>query len=435
MSPLGRRSRPSFLGGMRTCSSSGSLDPILVRDFISNSLYNPEHGYFMKDVIYSPTRAESPEEETVFVDFNELAGEAEYKLMLQEMYQKRGVAWLTPCEIFAPWYSFALGNYICQQRDTNRKDLRIIEFGGGNGTNMLYMLDFIKAMHPELYKTTTAVLVDISPAMSERQEALVKPKHKCCSFVNADICNPRGSKLDRYDEECFVVGLEVLDNLTHDKVVRCADSGDWLETLVQADDGGKLREVHQPLRDDDIRIALEHFSFEREATPRVPNTLMGKLLSGYGRPKSPPTSAAFVPSGAMQMIAAVHEWFPKHKLLLADFDSLPSPTVPLFFGRSESLRDGTLEALNPPLVAGTTSKGKDRDYETYLLPPGTADIFFATDFDSLSEAYRSITGRQALMHRSSEFLTDFGDIGKTEVSGGYNPMLHDFINTRFLVTA
>ena len=84
---------------------------------------------------------------------------------------------MTPCEIFAPWYSYAIADYVLDERGDESAPLNLVEFGGGNGTNMMHILDYIKLRNPELYERTNAIMVDISPAMSERQRELIEPKH------------------------------------------------------------------------------------------------------------------------------------------------------------------------------------------------------------------------------------------------------------------
>jgi hypothetical protein len=70
---------------------------------------------------------------------------------------------------------------------------------------------------------------------------------------------------------------------------------------------------------------------------------------------------------------------------------------------------------------------------SYLCPRGSADIFFATDFDFLQRCHWVVTGRPATVLRSEEFLHEFADHEKTQVIGRYNPMLNDYENTRFLL--
>jgi len=442
--------------GVRTESRDDSM---LVRDYIRKALYNPKDGYFMQDVIYSPAG-----EEGAFLDFNELAGEAEYRLMLKDMYAKRGCAWLTPCEIFAPWYSFAIANYILKNRTgrlqsagsaQDAQPLRILEFGGGNGTNMGLMLDFIKSVDPQLYERTYAVLVDISEAMSERQRSHVDGKHPGrCSFVRADMSDP-GTALEGTDDECFVVGLEVLDNLPHDKVIRKRTSDDgeqWFQCHVEMPAEGALdverrpREVRRSLEDSLIKETLAYFPLPRSnsevakqmaARRGTFESMWDRILGARNKGAHDVSEcASFVPTGAVRLMKSIQDRFPAHRLVLADFDHLPAPTVPLLGRTKRTLRDGSLDALNYPLVASVDSRGKDVDFETYLLPSskGSADIFFATDFDALSGAYHTITGRPARVYRSSEFLVDHAQVSKTRVAGGYNPLLEDFSNTRFMLT-
>ena len=54
--------------------------------------------------------------------------------------------------------------------------------------------------------------------------------------------------MDPMVEECFVIGLEVLDNLPHDKIKWCDETKEWKETHVVAHDDG-LREEYLPLQD------------------------------------------------------------------------------------------------------------------------------------------------------------------------------------------
>jgi len=413
----------------------------LVRDHIKGVLYDQNDGYFMQDVIYSPTK-----EERSYVNFNELGGPAEYRLMLKEMYERRGVAWMTPCEIFAPWYSYAIAEYIlCERRGGDKNlPLNLVEFGGGNGTNMMHILDYIKLREPNLYNRTNAIMIDISPAMSDRQREMIEPKHSNrCRYVRTDMTD---HDMDPMDDECFVMGLEVLDNLPHDKIMWCDESNEWLETHVVAqgdddddDDYELLREIYLPLQDSLIAETLKLFPppsneiIQNEIKQRQ-GGMLSRLWNRFT--SSAVTSSVFLPTGAVRLIHSLKRTFPSHRLILADFDHLPSPDVRLLGGSKRSLRDGSLNAYNAPLVASVDEKGKDLDYETYLLTRkiGTADIFFATDFDALSEAYFHIMGRPSRVFRSSEFLVDHADVERTRVAGGYNPLLEDFSNTRFLLS-
>jgi hypothetical protein len=62
------------------------------------------------------------------------------------------------------------------------------------------------------------------------------------------------------------------------------------------------------------------------------------------------------------------------------------------------------------------------------------DIFFPTDFCSLSSAVAAITGASPRLWRSSDFLAQFGEVVQTRTVLGYNPMLQDYLNTQILTT-
>ena len=66
----------------------------------------------------------------------------------------------------------------------------------------------------------------------------------------------------------------------------------------------------------------------------------------------------------MKLLETLHGARPNHRLVAADFDSLPGVTLP---GR------------NAPLVAAQARGGKTRDLPTYLAEVGNADVFFPTD--------------------------------------------------------
>ena len=59
-------------------------------------------------------------------------------------------AWMTPVEIFAPFYSHALAKYILRLPDVNSENLRIFEAGGGSGINALHILNYIQVSSDEV---------------------------------------------------------------------------------------------------------------------------------------------------------------------------------------------------------------------------------------------------------------------------------------------
>ena len=101
-------------------------------DFISDRLYFRGEGYFSK-----------PDNQLGYlkdpIPFTELFGYEDYVKILHDRYPKN--AWLTPSEIFKPYYGMTIANYISNTFDSHQKSdpglrskpLQIIEAGAGNG--------------------------------------------------------------------------------------------------------------------------------------------------------------------------------------------------------------------------------------------------------------------------------------------------------------
>lgn len=76
---------------------------LLTSEFIHDRLYHPKAGYFNKSDAQLG-HLEIP------IDFQNLFGYEEYTQTLEERYPEN--AWLTPSEIFKPWYGMSIANYI-----------------------------------------------------------------------------------------------------------------------------------------------------------------------------------------------------------------------------------------------------------------------------------------------------------------------------------
>jgi hypothetical protein len=85
---------------------------VIAREFVRNCLCGSS-GYFMKgDVIGSANveiqgnarGSESGKKTTQGLAFDTMLGEFEYRMHLDQLYKSSGSCWLTPSEIFAPWY-------------------------------------------------------------------------------------------------------------------------------------------------------------------------------------------------------------------------------------------------------------------------------------------------------------------------------------------
>ncbi|KAG7381674.1 hypothetical protein PHYBOEH_010814 [Phytophthora boehmeriae] len=422
-------------------SAADGDDGMLTRDFIYASLYAKEAGYFTteeREVLHAPSQS---------IDFGDLWGAGEYRNVVAQLYEESPEAWLTPVEVFAPYYSQALARYMLNS-PFFRKELEIFEIGGGSGTNALHILNYLKEQAPGVYEKTKYTLIEISPVMAERQRRRVAAAHpKQCKVINQDILTFADTH-PLVNTQCFFLAMEVLDNLPHDKVT--LQNGKWYETVVEEKeiDGCEtpmLQESVRPVKDKLIRQTLHSFGCELPLRVHYKNNsgLAQRVRRMIGS-DDPVLNSAFVPTGAMQLLNTLQKAFPKHHLIAADFDSLPAPQLddkslvkainhPLSPTATSS---GPLFAGNAPLVASKIT-GVTKDHDTYLVEGGIADIFFATDFQKLKNAYCSVLARQpdeVSVIKSSDFFKEFADTPKTKTITRYNPLLEDYSNTSFILS-
>jgi hypothetical protein len=115
----------------------GHKKHVLVRDFVFHSLYAPGIGYFQdQDVVGSVGGSSQPssdpagatvergtaggvehstETASKGLDFNGMLGEMEYRNTVAQLYSQGGSAWMTPCELFHPWYARAVARFVVEQ--------------------------------------------------------------------------------------------------------------------------------------------------------------------------------------------------------------------------------------------------------------------------------------------------------------------------------
>lgn len=314
---------------------------------------------------------------------------------------------------------------------------------------------------------------------------------------------------------CFFLGMELLDNLPHDKIAWVAPSprrgveggssstaspppplppseekeeegeerkgGGKKEQLceavvVESPDGAGFREVFRPLRDPVIRELLticpelaamvrnrgrpapeaesskSSSSSEEEGSSLLAG-LLGKAWPGFfggafgdGGALRPEHCAAFVPTGSLRLVQALRQRLPRHRAILADFDSFAGSAGTTEEGGPAS--DESLTAFQAPIVSSRNSAtGSVTDHGTYMVPLGSADIFFPTCFERLARLHAAVChgggggggsggggdvdvrrGR-GLVVKQGEFLGEFADLHATRTFSGFNPLVDDFRNS------
>lgn len=89
-------------------------------------------------------------------------------------------------------------------------------------------------------------------------------------------------------------------------------------------------------------------------------------------------------------------------------------------------------------------QGKNVDHDSLLVPTGSADIFFPTDFEATKQLWMSCQDRaqaapsdhvgvRASVQPTAAFMNTYGNTHRTKTMTAYNPLLDDFTNTSFLI--
>eukprot|EP00850_Spirogloea_muscicola_P004023 SM000017S02763 [mRNA] locus=s17:101256:104655:+ [translate_table: standard] len=389
-------------------------------------------------------------------------GREEYQALLRCLYAERDTAWLTPVEVFQPWYGYALAEYILRQHEESTAPLKIIEIGAGSGTCAVNILDYVKKRsRPGVYESMTYTAVEISAGLADMQLLRVHrgmPSHAGRFHVRQHGAQDVLAWGPPDDTPCFVIMLEVLDNLPHDRIVRQGPIGPWLETyllempapqdkdvtgvpastdsLPSLRDGGKqgvrLQEMLRPVTDPLLAQCLAVLDKPPQEGAAGGGSLatlarrwMGQLLDKE--------EVRWIPTGCMELLQALHTVHPNMTLIAADFDFLP---------------DVVIAGHGAPLVASKV-KGVTTDHTTYIVPESQVDIFFSTEFTALEQldhscaaattAARTAAGRPSCSRASATVSTAsimqrYGDIKRTCTRSGFNPLLDDYRNTQFYIS-
>jgi hypothetical protein len=150
----------------------------------------------------------------------------------------------------------------------------VFEIGGGSGSNARHILDYVAAADPAVYAHMSYTVLDISDALTTRQRVAVGAAHADSGVFKSACVDATQWGLHaatpRYEGPCVVLGLEVLDNLPHDKLVRRpvrrdgdgggssgrAGTAAWSEVHVCHDGDGGVREEPCTLRDEWASLAV-----------------------------------------------------------------------------------------------------------------------------------------------------------------------------------
>ncbi|OAY84472.1 NADH dehydrogenase (ubiquinone) complex I, assembly factor [Ananas comosus] len=402
--------------------------PILVRDFVRSALYDPNLGYFSKSSGPVGVLERS-------IRFNQLEGRRAYMQYLDKLYKKTDISWFTPVELFKPWYAYAIAEAIMRTANLSIP-LKIYEIGGGSGTCAKCILDYMMLnAPPKVYNNMTYISVEISPSLAQKQLETVGEVESHLSRFRVE-CRDATDKSGWGDEDtqpCWVIMLEVLDNLPHDLVYSPSQVTPWMEVwLEKVDNSLRVSEVYKPLQDPLIAQCVKIIDMDKDHSGGS-RKLVSAARSIWSK-IFPKPRKAWLPTGCLQLLEVLHRAIPNMSLIASDFSYLP---------------DVHIAGDRAPLVS-TKRDGKTFDHRNYLDAKGDSDIFFPTDFWLLERIDHSCSGwlneqkqpgkfkparkRRTIILDTAAFMEEFGLPVKTRTKDGYNPLLDDFKNTKFYLS-
>ncbi|KAK3017709.1 hypothetical protein RJ639_003302 [Escallonia herrerae] len=360
-------------------------------------------------------------------------GRKAYMQYLDNIYKQNDVSWFTPVELFKPWYAHGIAEAILRTANLS-VPLKIYEIGGGSGTCAKGIMDYIMLNAPtRVYNNMTYISVEISPSLAKKQIETVGEvrSHLSKYRVEHRDAADRSGWGDVEQQPCWVIMLEVLDNLPHDLVYSENQVSPWMEVWVEKQQArSEVSELYKPLQDPLITSCLEIVNFDKDYAPRRSRETIAKKLWAKVFPKP---QRCWLPTGCMKLLDVLHGAMPKMSLIASDFSYLP---------------DVRVTGERAPLVS-TKKDGSSSDHSSYLDAKGNSDIFFPTDFWLLECIDHYCSGwlkpgkdkstkkgkkRRTITLDTSSFMEEFGLPVKTRTKDGYNPLLDDFKNTKFYLS-
>ncbi|ODV64562.1 type II protein arginine methyltransferase, partial [Ascoidea rubescens DSM 1968] len=410
------------------------------KSFIDDSLYNPNYGYFNNNDV-EIFHLDKPFDYAELKDIDEFLDTWEKKYDKYSSTNRNNLQlWHTPTELFQPYYGEAIARYLLVNYKLSYypyHDLIIYEMGGGNGTLMLNILDYIKRVDPEVYERTQYKIIEISSKLANKQRSqFVEQLLKLKSFNehNSKIQIINKSIFDwdkRVGDPCYFLALEVFDNFAHDIIRYNNLTGQPYQGYVVTDENGDFHEYFNPeldyycdlflrLRENGEypQINKKKRSFKNSLRPAHPldEFKFKKLFMNQVFPFRNQLSycSEFIPTRLLEFFFILKNFFPNHSLLSSDFNYLPNSIPSSYNGPvKRSYHDQVITA------------------NTYMVNQGYFDIMFPTDFPLISDLYRQINGKVGKIESHEEFLTRWSDLERTTTKTGENPMTEFYKNVSF----
>jgi len=420
---------PSSLARLFSKNSQGEERKLIkVSDFIHDSLYAKNEGYFCK-----------PKTQLGFmkdpIPFADIFGYEDYQKLLRERYPKN--AWLTPSEIFKPYYGMAIANYIDYQvkmyQDKaamfRNAPVKIIEVGAGNGSAAVSILNYYKLYRPRSYKTINYTIVEISDSLIQKckeqiqqtHPLLLNPTKPQVTFVNSSILDYKQNT----PELTFVLLLEVLDNLPHDRLYFDKRSGKLEQAYVDITDPEKPKEVRTSKVDPEVIELYEMWKQIESVREKAElndkwEVMVMRFYKFMKRIEN--QDNVFLPTHCYKMLKLLNSMLPNAHFIFSDFDLL------------RESRSSLIGHLAPTVSTKLEQSEDKKDYKDYLVPRGSADIFFPTDFKLLKMMHSKVTQKNCQIMKTFEFVEEYSEREWATTKSYYNPLKEDFYNTSFFLS-
>ncbi|KAI1618460.1 ubiquitin-protein ligase E3 C [Exophiala viscosa] len=398
------------------------------REFIEDSLYNPNYGYFTKHAtIFNASQPFHFPSIKDGSEFNRLVDQSyiDFEDALDAIHEDElRQLWHTPTELFRPYYGEAIARYLV----TNYKmtlfpyhDLIIYELGAGNGTLMRNILDWIFENEPEVYERTKFKIIEISKSLADLQmTSLDRSPYAELHRDQTQIIHRSIFDWNEYvHSPCFILALEVIDNFPHDSIRYDPDTEEPLQGSVLINEDGEFFEFY----DRNLDPVAQRYLRIREVAARSPFVTpvsQPKFLRQlrHSLPLAPNlTKPEYIPTRLMEFFDVLHKYFPAHRLVLSDFDYLPDAVA----------------GINAPVVQ-TRYQRRNVQVTTPYVQQGYFDIFFPTDFAMMEDIYRAITGKLTRVSSHKSFMESWAYVEETQVRNGENPMLSWYANASMMTT-